>query len=299
MIKPEQTSPSLTGVYTSLRDLINLRYRSDRELLSGKVSTNLQPGQKASKIRGSGLDFAEVRVYQPGDDVRSIDWKVSARKQKVHTKLFHEEKERPVLVFVDQTQSMFFGSGVRLKSIAAAELGAVEIWKAVANGERIGGAIATNEKVIMAKPRHGTTAATKMLFNIAEANQSLTRETRKRISAPEAAANLLNLSKQRFKIVIISDFQGFPDDWEEIVKRLARKNSLDLVHIFDPIEESLPPPGRYTVSDGKEHAIFSSRDSVLSIEYEKAFNQKKSQISQLAKLSSVIYRNISTDTQSI
>ena len=194
---------------------------------------------------------------------------------------------------------MFFGSGVRLKSIAAAELGAVEIWKAVANGERIGGAIAANEKVIMAKPRHGTTAATKMLFNIAEANQSLTRETRKRISAPEAAANLLNLSKQRFKIVMISDFQGFPDDWEEIVKRLARKNSLDLVHIFDPIEESLPPPGRYTVSDGKEHAIFSSRDSVLSIEYEKAFNQKKSQLSQLAKLSSVIYRNISTDTQSI
>ena len=282
-----------------MRDLINLRYRSDRELLYGKVSTNLQPGQKASKIRGSGLDFAEVRVYQPGDDVRSIDWKVSARKQKVHTKLFHEEKERPVLVFVDQTQSMFFGSGVRLKSIAAAELGALEISKAVANGERIGGAIATNEKVIMAKPRHGTTAATKMLFNIAEANQSLTRETRKRISAPEAAANLLNLSKQRFKIVIISDFQGFPDDWEEIVKRLARKNSLDLVHIFDPIEESLPPPGRYRVSDGKEHAIFSSRDSVLSIEYEKAFNQKKSQLSQIAKLSSVIYRNISPATQSI
>ena len=103
MIKPEQTSPSLTGVYTSLRDLINLRYRSDRELLSGKASTNLQPGQKASKIRGSGLDFAEVRVYQPGDDVRSIDWKVSARKQKVHTKLFHEEKERPVLVSVSYT----------------------------------------------------------------------------------------------------------------------------------------------------------------------------------------------------
>ena len=81
--------------------------------------------------------------------------------------------------------------------------------------------------------------------------------------------------------------------------RLARKNSLDLVHIFDPIEETLPPPGRYTVSDGKEHAIFSSRDSVLSKEYEKAFNQKKSQLSQLAKLRSVIYRNISTDTQSI
>ena len=125
MIKPERTSQSVTGVYTSLRDLINLRYRLGPELSSGKTSTNLQPGQKASKIRGSGLDFAEVRVYQPGDDVRSIDWKVSARKQKVHTKLFHEEKERPVLVFVDQTQSMFFGSGVRLKSIAAAELGAL------------------------------------------------------------------------------------------------------------------------------------------------------------------------------
>ena len=299
MIKPERTSQSVTGVYTSLRDLINLRYRLGPELSSGKTSTNLQPGQKASKIRGSGLDFAEVRVYQPGDDVRSIDWKVSARKQKVHTKLFHEEKERPVLVFVDQTQSMFFGSGVRLKSIAAAELGALEIWRAVENGERIGGAIATNEEVILAKPRHGTTAATKMLFHIAEANRSLTRETFKRISASEAVANLLNISKQRFKIVIVSDFQGFPNDWEEIVKRLARKNYLDLVHIYDPIEETLPPPGRYAVSDGKENAIFSSGDPDLGDEYEKAFNQKKSRLSQLAKLNSITYRNISTDTQSI
>ena len=282
-----------------MRDLINLRYRLGPELSSGKTSTNLQPGQKASKIRGSGLDFAEVRVYQPGDDVRSIDWKVSARKQKVHTKLFHEEKERPVLVFVDQTQSMFFGSGVRLKSIAAAELGALEIWRAVENGERIGGAIATNEEVILAKPRHGTTAATKMLFHIAEANRSLTRETFKRISASEAVANLLNISKQRFKIVIVSDFQGFPNDWEEIVKRLARKNYLDLVHIYDPIEETLPPPGRYAVSDGKENAIFSSGDPDLGDEYEKAFNQKKSRLSQLAKLNSITYRNISTDTQSI
>ena len=136
-------------------------------------------------------------------------------------------------------------------------------------------------------------------FNIAEANHSLTRETFKRISAPEAAADLLNLNKQRFKIVIVSDFQGFPNGWEEILKRLARKNSLDLVHIFDPIEETLPPPGRYTVSDGKENAMFSSIDSILSKEYEKAFNQKKSRLSQLAKLSSVTYRNISTDTQSI
>ena len=138
-----------------------------------------------------------------------------------------------------------------------------------------------------------------MLFHIAEANRSLTRETFKRISASEAVANLLNISKQRFKIVIISDFQGFPNDWEEIVKRLARKNYPDLVHIYDPIEETLPPPGRYAVSDGKENAIFSSGDPDLSDEYEKAFNQKKSRLSQLAKLNSITYRNISTDTQSI
>ena len=194
---------------------------------------------------------------------------------------------------------MFFGSGVRLKSIAAAELGALEIWRAVENGERIGGAIATNEEVILAKPRHGTTAATKMLFHIAEANRSLTRETFKRISASEAVATLLNISKQTFKIVIVSDFQGFPNDWEEIVKRLARKNSLDLVHIFDPIEETLPPPGRYAISDGKENAIFSSGDPDLGDEYEKTFNEKKSRLSQLAKLNSITYRNISTDTQSI
>ena len=115
----------LLGAFASTTQLLSLRFKpSAAKHRRDQSITGLQAGLKLSKIKGRGADFAEVRPYQPGDDVRAIDWRGTARRDKPHTKVFHEQREQPALVLVDQRQSMFFGSTLRLKSVAAAELAA-------------------------------------------------------------------------------------------------------------------------------------------------------------------------------
>ena len=112
---------ALTGAYVELSDLLALRHRRAPSRQQASLRRGHQAGSRLSKLRGRGVDFSEVRLYQPGDDVRSIEWRVTARKNKPHTKVFREERERPTLVVIDQSQSLFFGSRNRLKSVAAAE----------------------------------------------------------------------------------------------------------------------------------------------------------------------------------
>ena len=119
MNKPAEV---LTGAYVSLNQLLALRHKPTHAASTQSRVVGSRAGIKLSKIKGRGVDFSEVRAYQPGDDIRSIDWRVTARKNKPHTKIFREERERPTLVVVDQSQNMFFGSKLRLKSVAAAEI---------------------------------------------------------------------------------------------------------------------------------------------------------------------------------
>ena len=108
-----------TGAYATLADLIALRHKAHRLALPrNQTATNPMTGQLRSKHQGRGMDFSEVRLYQAGDDIRSIDWKVTARTSKTHTKVFQEERERPVLILLDQGPSLYFGSQVRFKSVA-------------------------------------------------------------------------------------------------------------------------------------------------------------------------------------
>ena len=140
------TQTSGRGIRATLTDLIGLRFEASRMPLPRNIrATHPISGQLRSKIQGRGVDFSEVRLYQPGDDVRSIDWRVTARTNQPHTKLFQEEKERPVLVLIDQGASLFFGSKVRFKSVAAARLGLSIAWSALAEGDRVGGIVSTEK----------------------------------------------------------------------------------------------------------------------------------------------------------
>src|SRR5580765_590341 len=137
----ESTHRLLRGAFVNIADLIALRavplpIRTNNARASGPHG-----GSRLSRQRGRGVDFAEVRLYQPGDDVRSIDWRVTARKAKPHTKVYREERERPTLIVVDQSRAMFFGSRVRMKSVAAAECAALLAWHSVDAGDRVGGLV--------------------------------------------------------------------------------------------------------------------------------------------------------------
>jgi hypothetical protein len=133
------TDQLLRGAYVELNDLLALRFRPLGESRLAATVVSARGGTRLSRQRGRGIDFSEVRLYQPGDDVRTIDWRVTARKNVPHTKVFREERERLTLIVVDQSQSMFFGSRVRLKSVAAAEFAGLAAWRAIRQNDRVGG----------------------------------------------------------------------------------------------------------------------------------------------------------------
>jgi len=162
------------GPYTDPKQLTQLRYAARViDLVAMSKALNPLSGLLTSNFRGRGIDFAEVRVYQPGDDIRTIDWRVTARTGKPHTKLFQEEKERPVLLIVDQSKSMFFGSKVTFKSVIAAQAAALVAWTALEGGDRVGGLVFSDTGHREVRPRRTKSSVLRLLHEINLFNHQL------------------------------------------------------------------------------------------------------------------------------
>src|SRR6187431_225997 len=135
-MKPTSPQP---GVYADLAELVALRHRARGfSFLPRQPVQSLLAGRHASRLRGRGLNFEEIRRYQPGDDIRRIDWKVTVRTRLTHSRVYTEERERGVLLLVDQRIGMFFGSVKNMKSVTAAETAALAAWRVLAQKDRIG-----------------------------------------------------------------------------------------------------------------------------------------------------------------
>lgn len=288
----------IQGAYISLPQLLALRHKSVRinQAQSTKVMGS-QSGIKLSKVKGRGIDFAEVRAYQPGDDIRAIDWRVTARKNKPHTKIFREERERPALIYVDQSQHMFFGSTQRLKSVAAAELAGRIAWQTLAAGDRIGGIVIGNEEQTLFRPFRTTRAVGRLLNQIASANQTLTRsafiDTQE--SKFSGLEQLRRLTQSNYRIFIISDFSGDIESWSEQIKQLARHNHVTLLHIQDPLDKELPPADHYVITDGNERLQFYSGKENLREKYANEFAQRWDRLQELCRHESLAYATLSTE----
>src|SRR5215468_9627102 len=136
----------MPGVYVGFDDLLALEHRGRRvSFLPRQPVHSLLSGRFASRMRGRGLNFEEIRDYRPGDDVRAIDWKVTARLRAPHVRVFNEERDRPAVLLVDQRLSMFFGSRLAMKSVAAARAAAIAAWRVLGVGDRVG-AIVFNDR---------------------------------------------------------------------------------------------------------------------------------------------------------
>lgn len=242
-----------TGAYATLADLIALRHKAHRLALPrNQTATNPMTGQLRSKHQGRGMDFSEVRLYQAGDDIRSIDWKVTARTSKTHTKVFQEERERPVLILLDQGPSLYFGSQVRFKSVAAVRLAALLGWAALDQGDRVGGIVFNDQTHLETRPRRSRKSLLRLIHDSLSFNQSLgetrTRSQRNQFSDMIHAAQ--RTSRHGSLIFIISDFSSFDDEIDTRLKQLGRHNDLHGVQIVDPLDRALPAPGRYSITDG-------------------------------------------------
>ncbi len=243
-----------SGALASLADLIALRHRAMRSALPvNRIATNPMSGQLRSTQQGRGIDFSEVRLYQPGDDIRSIDWKVTARTSKTHTKIFQEERERPVMILLDQGPSLYFGTQVRFKSVAAARLAALLGWVALDQGDRIGGIVYNRYDHREVRPRRNRKSLLRFIHDCIDFNHELQHNIQraKAISLTNMIAAVQRTVRHGSLIFIISDFSEFDAETENRLGQLGRYNEIQGIQIFDPVESDLPPPGRYSITDGQ------------------------------------------------
>jgi len=279
------------GAYTDIAELIRLRHAA-KEVAGFSVDKSRNPlaGLLTSNFRGRGIDFAEVRRYEPGDDVRTIDWRVTARTQQAHTKLFQEERERPVLLLVDQSKNMFFGSRVRFKSVLAGEVAALFAWLSLSGGDRVGGIVFNQIQHRDVRPRRSKHAVLRLLHEIDSFNHQLKRELTHELTAEEEISNqnylanaLLNVrrvAKHGCTVVVISDFQNFNDDAEIHLRQIAQHNDVVGICITDPLEASLPDPDLYTITNGQDRLEINTASTKNRQEYENHFQSRLQHVRQ-------------------
>ncbi len=219
---------------------------------------SLQTGAYVSRFRGRGMEFDESRPYQPGDDPRSIDWRVTARSTTAYTKLFREERERPVLVAVDLRSNMHFATRGCFKSVNASRAAALLAWAAHHRGDRLGGLLFGDTSHRELKPRLGRRSALRFVHELAEHRDWQKREVEPNGIDPllQAMSALRRVARPGSLVVVISDFVGFDRAAQSYLSSVARHSEVLAVFINDPIERELPPPGRYRlVSDDDELSI--------------------------------------------
>ncbi len=292
-------SDAIQGAYVDLPQLTRLRWRPLREPKVRRQRSR-DVGARAARLRGRGMDFEEVRPYQPGDDARSIDWRVTARKSRPHTKVYKEEKERPTLVVVDQTQSMFFGSRVRLKSVAGAELAALAAWRTLERNDRIGGVVVGNDQGHFFKPQRSAKALVRFLAEVTRQNRLLDRSSHATQRGIDATllSRIAAIARTNHHVYIISDFAFADEAWFRELYRIARHNSVTALHVYDPLERRLPPADVYTMTDGTKRWHFDSGNVELARQYETRFDARRQHLADTFARQSIAFVSIATDEPS-
>ncbi|NOR14427.1 MAG: DUF58 domain-containing protein [Candidatus Aminicenantes bacterium] len=278
-VKPREPQEKLTGVYTYLDDLIRLQFQAQGfSFLPKQPISSLLSGRHASRLRGRGLNFEEIRRYLPGDDIRNMDWKVTARTQKAHTRVFTEERDRPVLLLVDQRLSMFFGSRKAMKSVTAAETAALGAWRVLDAGDRVGALVFSDSDITEIKPHRSHKRVMQILQAVPEKNHAL-RIDAGITSAPGMLNQVLKkaayLSKHDYLITIISDLNGADSESERWVSHIARHNDLIVCLIYDELETQLPKGGRLVVSDGEFQLEVDTSSGKMQKDYSEIFDHKQ------------------------
>ena len=263
------------GIRVSLEELIALR--DDAQQLLWRTSSkrcSTQHGLKQSKHQGRGIDFADTRVYQAGDDIRHIDWHATLRTDQVHTKLYHEEKERPIWLLVDHNPTMFFATLYAFKSVVAARAAALCAWAFAAQGERVGGLVFSGKRQLSVPPKDRLHAVLPLLKQLADSSEQAASPVDNH-SLDHAFDFLLQRHLHGNLILIFSDFWQWQPHLATRLQPLARKNQCIAILVQDPLERMLPHAGYYPVSDGHKTHTLNTYDPNLKKRYQQLINDRE------------------------
>lgn len=256
------------GVYVTLDELMKLQFNtSGFRFLPKQAITSVLSGRHASRLRGRGLNFEELRGYLPGDDIRNIDWKVTARTQKPHVRVYTEEKERPAIVVVDQRMSMFFGTQKDMKSVTAANLAALTAWKIIDGDDKVGSIVFNDSEIEEIKPQRNKKNSTLLFESIVKFNNKLNVN-----SGYEPNPSIINsvleqvsrIAKHDYLVCVISDFHGMDEISKKHLINIAEHNDVISFLVYDVAALNIPKEGKFVFSENE-----------LQIEVD--FKNKKSQ----------------------
>ena len=279
---PHQALYRSKGAVITLQDLLLQRYAARTiAYASHKRSVAGISGLHLSKMRGRGIDFEEFRPYQAGDDIRTIDWRVTARIGKPFTKVFREERERPVLIAVDQSSSMFFGSHTAFKSVIAAQAAAIFCWMAIDNGDRVGGLVYGDDDFALVRPKRSRRSALHLLNQLQTFNSALAEQAANPATNDPQAGSLAStlgrirrITKPGSTLYIISDFSSIDDAGIQYLQQISRHNNVVCCYVNDPLEENLPIPGYYSITDGRDKGTLNTFNRKARESYRDVFHQR-------------------------
>lgn len=251
-------------VYMSLGQLMALEFQTrGLSFVTRQPQGSILAGNHASRLRGRGLNFDELRRYQPGDDLRHLDWRASLRTGKPVIRTFTEERDRPALIVVDQRMSMFFGSVRSFKSAVAAELGALAAWMVFNAGDRVGGLVFNDERIDSVAPLRSRKRVETLCSRIVEQNAALNA------SNPDHEADgqldkvlqqCLALAGHDHLICIVSDFAGAGERTLQLMRQLSAHNDVIALQVYDPLALNVPSSGHLMVTQGQLQVELAVRE---------------------------------------
>ncbi|CAM3120389.1 DUF58 domain-containing protein [Vibrio rarus] len=306
-IASAQLPHACNGVTVSVNELSFYQLHAKRWQPPAKSLWSQLNGQHTSAHKGQGMTFSEVRQYQAGDDVRQIDWRVTARTGKVHTKLFTEERERPVILFIDLTPSMFSGTQLLLKSVQMCHLASLLSWTSIINKDRVGAIIRSGETLTEIRPSSSKVALLQLLHRLSHIhNNGLTYNTNKQapnkpttlhstISQNPLSINLdthnserqqalkkaAQLCRKGSELIILSDFSDFSQHDMTSIAQISTHNKVRAMQIYDPIElGETQAKGNQTLC-GKEHVMLVNLSNTkVKQSINEAFSQQQQQLAE-------------------
>lgn len=290
-VKPATTSDTHPGVRISVDHLVRMRFRiRDVGFMPDQPVHSILNGRYASRLRGRGLNFEEMRAYLPGDDPRSIDWKVTARSRKPYVRVYSEERDRPLILVVDQRSSMFFGSVLNMKSVTAAEAAAIAAWRALDMGDRVGAVVFNDQELRSYKPLRSQQRVTQILAGIGRMNSALGGE-----QAPPPRPERLNQALEQARrmaghdalVCLVTDGMGADDASRSLVTRINAHNDVILAFVYDPLEAELPAGSDLRFSDGELQLGINASDRSARDLFSRQFAAQREQVQSLSLQQSI------------
>lgn len=293
-------NPSIAGITTNLSELVALRQHIHKiPLFSNPQRRSLLLGHHHARLRGRGVDFDQVRPYQVGDDARHIDWRVTARTREPHTKIFQEERERPIYLLVEQSERLFFGSQHQFKSVLAAQAAALMGWVALEHCDRVGGLVFSQHQHHEVRPRRRQHSLLQFLQCLSQANQQLAQVA---VDTEPATTDSLSLALHRTRevlrpgslAIVLCDERALTDLAEQQLRLLGRHVDLLLLPLSDPLDHRLPTVGVLDFTEHNAYLSLNTHDRSVRKHYRRQAETRQQRWIQLAQQLNMPHLPLST-----